>query len=281
MLNSYSTRIETEDIELQSRGSLEIKNTFFCHRFLLFSSSLPLDLVETDSQHSKTIHIDIRYHFIKDNVEKGNIEMFFVQTDYQLADLFTKPLDEKHFNFLIITEAYRSRKLIVDVQSVDCFLEDVCLILFVISNPKGEIVGCKIGLYPRSQVGAQTEDKGKVKVDYKVKNLNLELQMPVMQRMSKRKHDVAVVVESENEKEVEKEKEAEKEKEPEQEKEIEKEKEAEEEKQKENDAKKKKSIAHKKSAKKAKLVHDSAGSEIIDWDSQGKDDQISWVIESK
>ncbi|KAJ9542343.1 hypothetical protein OSB04_028849 [Centaurea solstitialis] len=52
-------------------------------------------------QHSKTKHIDIRYHFIKDNVEKGNIEMFFVQTDYQLADLFTKPLDEKRFNFLV------------------------------------------------------------------------------------------------------------------------------------------------------------------------------------
>ncbi|KAJ9541902.1 hypothetical protein OSB04_028408 [Centaurea solstitialis] len=52
-------------------------------------------------QHSKTKHIDIRYHFIKDNVEKSNIEMFFVQTDYQLANLFTKPLDEKRFNFLV------------------------------------------------------------------------------------------------------------------------------------------------------------------------------------
>ncbi|KAI3729653.1 hypothetical protein L6452_18315 [Arctium lappa] len=46
-------------------------------------------------QHSKTKHIDLRYHFIKDHVEKGDIEMHFVQTDYQLADLFTKPLDEK------------------------------------------------------------------------------------------------------------------------------------------------------------------------------------------
>ncbi|KAJ9544590.1 hypothetical protein OSB04_024297 [Centaurea solstitialis] len=52
-------------------------------------------------EHSKTKHIDIRYHFIKDNVEKGNIKMFFVQTDYQLADLSTKPLDEKRFNFLV------------------------------------------------------------------------------------------------------------------------------------------------------------------------------------
>ncbi|KAJ9535822.1 hypothetical protein OSB04_un001023 [Centaurea solstitialis] len=92
-----------------------------------------------------------------------------------------------------------------------------------------------------------------------------EEEMPVIQRRSKRKHDVAVVSESENEKE------AEEKKEQEQEKETEKEK----------DAKRKKSIAHKKSAKKAKLVHDSVGSEIIDWDSQGKDDQMSWVIESK
>ncbi|KAJ9545208.1 hypothetical protein OSB04_024915 [Centaurea solstitialis] len=39
---------------------------------------------------------------------------------------------------------------------------------------EGEIVGCKIGLYPRSQDCAQSEDKGKVKVVFKVKNLNLE-----------------------------------------------------------------------------------------------------------
>ena len=51
--------------------------------------------------HSRTKHIDVRYHFIKDHVEKGHIEMHFVSTDFQLADLFTKPLDEKRFNFLI------------------------------------------------------------------------------------------------------------------------------------------------------------------------------------
>ncbi|KAI3669324.1 hypothetical protein L6452_40556 [Arctium lappa] len=52
-------------------------------------------------QHSKTKHIDIRYHFIKDHVEKGDVEMHFVSTDLEVADLFTKPLDEKRFNFLI------------------------------------------------------------------------------------------------------------------------------------------------------------------------------------
>ncbi|KAI3702504.1 hypothetical protein L6452_28242 [Arctium lappa] len=52
-------------------------------------------------QHTKTKHIDVRYYFIKDNVEKGTIELFFVKTEYQLADLFTKPLDEKRFTFLV------------------------------------------------------------------------------------------------------------------------------------------------------------------------------------
>ncbi|KAJ9543964.1 hypothetical protein OSB04_023671 [Centaurea solstitialis] len=52
-------------------------------------------------QHTRAKHIDIRYHFIKDHVERGTIELYFVNTEYQLADLFTKPLDEKRFNFLI------------------------------------------------------------------------------------------------------------------------------------------------------------------------------------
>ncbi|GJW50991.1 retrovirus-related pol polyprotein from transposon TNT 1-94 [Tanacetum coccineum] len=41
-------------------------------------------------QHSRTKHIDVRYHFIKEHVEKGIVELFFVGTEYQLADLFTK-----------------------------------------------------------------------------------------------------------------------------------------------------------------------------------------------
>ncbi|GKA99043.1 retrovirus-related pol polyprotein from transposon TNT 1-94 [Tanacetum coccineum] len=43
-------------------------------------------------QHSRTKHINNRYHFIKGHVEKGTIELYFVETEYQLADLFTKAL---------------------------------------------------------------------------------------------------------------------------------------------------------------------------------------------
>ncbi|GKD59677.1 retrovirus-related pol polyprotein from transposon TNT 1-94 [Tanacetum coccineum] len=43
-------------------------------------------------QHSRTKHIVVRYHFIKEHVEKGTIELYFFKMDYQLADLFTKAL---------------------------------------------------------------------------------------------------------------------------------------------------------------------------------------------
>ncbi|GJS53986.1 retrovirus-related pol polyprotein from transposon TNT 1-94 [Tanacetum coccineum] len=48
-------------------------------------------------QHSKTKHIDIRYHFIKEHVEKGTVEIYFVKIAYQLADLFTKALPKERF----------------------------------------------------------------------------------------------------------------------------------------------------------------------------------------
>nr|GEZ91037.1 retrovirus-related Pol polyprotein from transposon TNT 1-94 [Tanacetum cinerariifolium] len=52
-------------------------------------------------QHSRTKHIDVRYHFIKEKVKKGIIELFFVETEYQLADLFTKALSEDRFKYLV------------------------------------------------------------------------------------------------------------------------------------------------------------------------------------
>ncbi|GJW77940.1 hypothetical protein Tco_0139622 [Tanacetum coccineum] len=42
-------------------------------------------------QHSRAKHIDIRYYFIKEQVENGIVELYFVRTEYQLADIFTKP----------------------------------------------------------------------------------------------------------------------------------------------------------------------------------------------
>ncbi|GKB21798.1 retrovirus-related pol polyprotein from transposon TNT 1-94, partial [Tanacetum coccineum] len=52
-------------------------------------------------QHSRAKHIDVRYHFIKEQVENGIVELYFVRTKHQLADIFTKPLPRDRFNFLI------------------------------------------------------------------------------------------------------------------------------------------------------------------------------------
>nr|GEZ82702.1 hypothetical protein [Tanacetum cinerariifolium] len=52
-------------------------------------------------QHSRTKHINVRYHFIKEKVEKCIVELFFVGTEYQLADLFTKALPEERFKYLV------------------------------------------------------------------------------------------------------------------------------------------------------------------------------------
>nr|GEW54482.1 retrovirus-related Pol polyprotein from transposon TNT 1-94 [Tanacetum cinerariifolium] len=75
-------------------------------------------------QHSRTKHIAVRYHFIKEHVEKGTIELYFVKTDYQLADLFTKALPADRFNYLVrrlgrSTHFYwLSHSEIVDIEKV-------------------------------------------------------------------------------------------------------------------------------------------------------------------
>ncbi|GJS89188.1 hypothetical protein Tco_0771824 [Tanacetum coccineum] len=59
-------------------------------------------------QHSRAKHIDVRYHFIKERVENGIVELYFVRTEYQMADIFTKPLPWERFNFLIKKLGMRS-----------------------------------------------------------------------------------------------------------------------------------------------------------------------------
>ncbi|GJZ77822.1 retrovirus-related pol polyprotein from transposon TNT 1-94 [Tanacetum coccineum] len=59
-------------------------------------------------QHSRSKHIDIRFHFIKEHVENGVIELYFVNTEYQLADIFTKALGQKRIEFLINKLGMRS-----------------------------------------------------------------------------------------------------------------------------------------------------------------------------
>nr|GFC95020.1 retrovirus-related Pol polyprotein from transposon TNT 1-94 [Tanacetum cinerariifolium] len=59
-------------------------------------------------QHYSSKHIDIRYQFIKEHVENGVIELYFVNIEYQLADIFTKALGKDRIEFLINKLGMRS-----------------------------------------------------------------------------------------------------------------------------------------------------------------------------
>ncbi|GJT94633.1 hypothetical protein Tco_1090151 [Tanacetum coccineum] len=59
-------------------------------------------------QHSRSKHIDIRFHFKKEQVENGVVEFYFVNTKYQLADIFTKAFGRERIEFLINKLGMRS-----------------------------------------------------------------------------------------------------------------------------------------------------------------------------
>nr|GEV70859.1 retrovirus-related Pol polyprotein from transposon TNT 1-94 [Tanacetum cinerariifolium] len=68
---------------------------------LYYDSQSTIAISWNPVQHSRTNHIHTRYHFIKEQVENGIIELYFVKTEYQLADMFTKALLEDRFKYLV------------------------------------------------------------------------------------------------------------------------------------------------------------------------------------
>ena len=64
---------------------------------LLCDNESAIKIAHNPVQHSRTKHIDIRHHFLRDHVQREDIVISHVRTEDQLADIFTKPLDEKRF----------------------------------------------------------------------------------------------------------------------------------------------------------------------------------------
>ncbi|GJZ81989.1 hypothetical protein Tco_0646983, partial [Tanacetum coccineum] len=69
--------------------------------FTLIKNKSAISLCCNNVQHSRSKHIDIRYHFIKEQVKNGFVEIYFVRTEYQLADIFTEALCRERIEFLI------------------------------------------------------------------------------------------------------------------------------------------------------------------------------------
>ncbi|XP_023749381.1 uncharacterized mitochondrial protein AtMg00810-like [Lactuca sativa] len=68
---------------------------------LYCDSQIAIRICHKPVQHYKTKHIALRYYFIKDNIEDGNVEVHFVRSSDQLADIFMKVLPEKIFNCIL------------------------------------------------------------------------------------------------------------------------------------------------------------------------------------
>jgi hypothetical protein len=83
---------------------------------LLCDNESAIKIANNPVQHSRTKHIDIRHHFLRDHVSKGDIKIHGVSTDDQLADIFTKPLDESRFCKL------RNELNVIDISNVDMLL---------------------------------------------------------------------------------------------------------------------------------------------------------------
>ena len=63
-----------------------------------------ISLSKNPIHHSRTKHIKIRHHFIQDYIQKGDIKLVFIDTSYQWADMFTKPLQK--ITFILLYESW-------------------------------------------------------------------------------------------------------------------------------------------------------------------------------
>jgi len=65
---------------------------------VLCDNTSAINIAKNPIQHSRTKHIEIRHHFIRDHVSRGSIALNYIGTDDQLADIFTKPLADAQFS---------------------------------------------------------------------------------------------------------------------------------------------------------------------------------------
>jgi hypothetical protein len=80
---------------------------------LLCDNESAILFADNPIEHSRTKNIDIRLHFLRDHQQKGDIDVYHISTKNHLADIFTKPLDEKRFCRL------RSELNVLDSRNLD------------------------------------------------------------------------------------------------------------------------------------------------------------------
>ncbi|GJS13243.1 hypothetical protein Tco_0407715 [Tanacetum coccineum] len=95
---------------LWMRSQLSDYGFAYNHIHLYCDNKSAIALCCNNVQHSRSKHIDIQHHFIREQVEKGVVELYFVRTEYQLADIFTKALPRERFEFILPRLGMKSMK---------------------------------------------------------------------------------------------------------------------------------------------------------------------------
>jgi hypothetical protein len=67
---------------------------------LMCDNSSAICLAQNSIFYGRAKHIKVRHHFLRDHIKKGDIVMKYIDTERQLADIFTKPLYASHFTSL-------------------------------------------------------------------------------------------------------------------------------------------------------------------------------------
>ncbi|GJW38803.1 retrovirus-related pol polyprotein from transposon TNT 1-94 [Tanacetum coccineum] len=96
---------------LWMRSQLSDYGFAYNHIPLYYDNKSVIALYCNNVQYSRSKHINIRHHFIREQVEKGVVELYFVRTAYQLADIFTKALPRERFKFILPRLVIKSMKL--------------------------------------------------------------------------------------------------------------------------------------------------------------------------
>jgi hypothetical protein len=64
---------------------------------LMCDNTSAISIAKNPVFHKRMIHLERRHHFLRDHIEKGDIEMRYIDIERQLTDIFTKPLDASRF----------------------------------------------------------------------------------------------------------------------------------------------------------------------------------------
>jgi hypothetical protein len=96
---------------------------------LMCDNTSVISVVKNPVFHKKMRHVERRHHFLRYHVEKGDIEMRYIDTERQLADIFTKPLDSSRFAdlrggglvFAILMSWFNGELVLYHIYYIFCF----------------------------------------------------------------------------------------------------------------------------------------------------------------